>query len=54
MFWGLYFNCQVFAILNFLCYGKVQQEVVIQTTHNKVKNDHRSKYSNLSNWKEEA
>ena len=35
-------------------YFSLQEITFINTTPLKVKNDHRSKFSNLSNWKEEA
>ena len=34
--------------------NEIVQEMVQETEIIKVKNDHRSKFSNLSNWKEEA
>ena len=33
---------------------KANLVINLYITHFKVKNDHRSKFSNLSNWKEEA
>ena len=35
-----------------MAYGRLPLDKTVQKK--KVKNDHRSKFSNLSNWKEEA
>ena len=52
-------NAHIKAILIILCFSKTAYGILyciedITIPQVKVKNDHRSKFSNLSNWKEEA
>ena len=47
-------NCPNYANIIFSMFGLLKSKKANTILLLKVKNDHRSKFSNLSNWKEEA